>query len=83
MPTDDDEMVSNNDDVDMPEADGMSDDGKRFSRKVKRNIELLEKECDTLAKNANMGAIAEYQIKEAVYLSHIGELNKALKWGQA
>ena len=28
MPTDDDEMVSKDDDVDMPEADGMSDSGK-------------------------------------------------------
>uniref|UniRef100_A0A7S4QBT5 Structural maintenance of chromosomes protein 4 n=1 Tax=Ditylum brightwellii TaxID=49249 RepID=A0A7S4QBT5_9STRA len=103
MPTDDDEMVSKDDDVDMPEADGISDGGEvkdkkkekknqidksslptlphtaleQFSREeVKRDIALLEKERDTLAKNANMGAIAEYRKKEADYLSRIGELDE-------
>jgi structural maintenance of chromosome 4 len=36
---------------------------------VKNDIAILEKERDTLAKNANMGAIAEYKKKEADYLS--------------
>ena len=36
---------------------------------IKNDIEVLEKERDTLAKNANMGAIAEYRKKEADYLS--------------
>jgi len=36
---------------------------------VKSDIAILEKERDTLAKNANMGAIAEYRKKEADYLS--------------
>jgi structural maintenance of chromosome 4 len=36
---------------------------------IKNDIAVLEKERDTLAKNANMGAIAEYRKKEADYLS--------------
>lgn len=36
---------------------------------IKNDISILEKERDTLAKNANMGAIAEYRKKEADYLS--------------
>lgn len=36
---------------------------------IKNDISVLEKERDTLAKNANMGAIAEYRKKEADYLS--------------
>ena len=36
---------------------------------IKNDITVLEKERDTLAKNANMGAIAEYRKKEADYLS--------------
>lgn len=36
---------------------------------VKNDIAVLEKERDSLAKNANMGAIAEYRKKEADYLS--------------
>lgn len=36
---------------------------------IKNDISVLEKERDTLAKNANMGAISEYRKKEADYLS--------------
>ena len=36
---------------------------------IKNDIAILEKERDSLAKNANMGAIAEYRKKEADYLS--------------
>lgn len=36
---------------------------------VKNDISTLERERSTLAKNANMGAIAEYRKKEADYLS--------------
>ena len=36
---------------------------------IKNDISVLEKERDSLAKNANMGAIAEYRKKEADYLS--------------
>ena len=36
---------------------------------IKNDIAVLEKERDTLAKNTNMGAIAEYRKKEADYLS--------------
>lgn len=36
---------------------------------IKNDISVLEKERDTLSKNANMGAIAEYRKKEADYLS--------------
>ena len=36
---------------------------------IKNDISVLEEERDTLAKNANMGAIAEYRKKEADYLS--------------
>jgi structural maintenance of chromosome 4 len=36
---------------------------------IKNDIAVLEKERDSLAKNANMGAIAEYRKKEADYLS--------------
>ena len=36
---------------------------------LKNDIAVLEKERDSLAKNANMGAIVEYRKKEADYLS--------------
>jgi len=36
---------------------------------VKSDIEILETERNTIAKNANMGAIAEYRKKEADYLA--------------
>jgi len=36
---------------------------------VASDIQVLEKERNTIAKNANMGAIAEYRKKEADYLS--------------
>jgi structural maintenance of chromosome 4 len=36
---------------------------------VKSDISVLEKERESLAKNANMGAIVEYRKKEADYLS--------------
>ena len=39
---------------------------------IKNDICILEKERDSLAKNANMGAIAEYRKKEADYLSRYG-----------
>ena len=36
---------------------------------IKSDISVLEKERDSIAKNANMGAIAEFRKKEADYLS--------------
>lgn len=39
------------------------------SEAIKHDIAVLEGERNTLAKNANMGAIAEYRKKEADYLS--------------
>ena len=35
---------------------------------MKQKIKLLEEEKETMAKNANMAAIAEYRKKEADYL---------------
>lgn len=43
---------------------------------IKNDIGVLEKERDTLAKNANMGAIAEYRKKEADYLSRVSDLDQ-------
>jgi structural maintenance of chromosome 4 len=43
---------------------------------IKNDISVLEKERDTLAKNANMGAIAEYRKKEADYLSRVSDLDQ-------
>jgi structural maintenance of chromosome 4 len=39
------------------------------------DISVLETERNTIAKHANMGAIAEYRKKEADYLSRVGELD--------
>jgi structural maintenance of chromosome 4 len=36
---------------------------------IKEGIDMLEIERNTIAKKANMGAIAEYQKKEADYLT--------------
>jgi len=36
---------------------------------IKENIQILENERNSIAKNANMGAIAEYRRKEADYLA--------------
>ncbi|KAL9189612.1 hypothetical protein ACHAXT_009287 [Thalassiosira profunda] len=43
---------------------------------VKNDISVLEKERDSLAKNANMGAIAEYRKKEADYLTRVSDLDQ-------
>ncbi|KAL7428262.1 hypothetical protein ACHAXH_003877 [Discostella pseudostelligera] len=43
---------------------------------IKNDISVLEEERDTLAKNANMGAIAEYRKKEADYLSRVTDLDQ-------
>mmetsp|Transcript_40140 Transcript_40140/g.83997 ORF Transcript_40140/g.83997 Transcript_40140/m.83997 type:complete len:1377 (+) Transcript_40140:128-4258(+) len=43
---------------------------------IKNDISVLEKERDDLAKNANMGAIAEYRKKEADYLSRVSDLDQ-------
>eukprot|EP00584_Thalassiosira_punctigera_P008532 CAMPEP_0172534302 /NCGR_PEP_ID=MMETSP1067-20121228/6717_1 /TAXON_ID=265564 ORGANISM="Thalassiosira punctigera, Strain Tpunct2005C2" /NCGR_SAMPLE_ID=MMETSP1067 /ASSEMBLY_ACC=CAM_ASM_000444 /LENGTH=1372 /DNA_ID=CAMNT_0013319079 /DNA_START=196 /DNA_END=4314 /DNA_ORIENTATION=- len=43
---------------------------------IKNDITVLEKERDALAKNANMGAIAEYRKKEADYLSRVSDLDQ-------
>eukprot|EP00578_Thalassiosira_sp_NH16_P013877 CAMPEP_0181124522 /NCGR_PEP_ID=MMETSP1071-20121207/26531_1 /TAXON_ID=35127 /ORGANISM="Thalassiosira sp., Strain NH16" /LENGTH=1385 /DNA_ID=CAMNT_0023209843 /DNA_START=14 /DNA_END=4171 /DNA_ORIENTATION=- len=43
---------------------------------IKNDISTLEKERDTLAKNANMGAISEYRKKEADYLSRVSDLDQ-------
>jgi structural maintenance of chromosome 4 len=38
-------------------------------RQVKEEISMLESERNAIAKNANMGAIAEYRKKETEYLA--------------
>lgn len=43
---------------------------------VKKDIVVLEREHNTLAKNANMGAIAEYRKKEADYLARVSDLDE-------
>lgn len=43
---------------------------------VEEAIETLKNERNTLARNANMGAIAEYKKKEADYLSRVAELDQ-------
>jgi len=43
---------------------------------VKDDIITLEKERDSMAKNANMTAIAEYRKKEADYLARVSELDE-------
>ncbi|KAL7431823.1 hypothetical protein ACHAXM_002828 [Skeletonema potamos] len=43
---------------------------------IRNDIAVLEKERDTLAKNTNMGAIAEYRKKEADYLSRVADLDQ-------
>mmetsp|Transcript_27726 Transcript_27726/g.53697 ORF Transcript_27726/g.53697 Transcript_27726/m.53697 type:complete len:1374 (+) Transcript_27726:114-4235(+) len=43
---------------------------------IKDDIEVLEKERNILAKNANMGAIAEYRKKESDYLSRVSDLDQ-------
>jgi structural maintenance of chromosome 4 len=43
---------------------------------VKKDIAVLEREHNTLAKNANMGAIAEYRKKEADYLARVSDLDE-------
>ena len=49
----------------------------QFDRsELKFEINTLEKERDSLAKDANMGAIAEYRKKERDYLSRVTELDK-------
>ena len=42
---------------------------KYSKRNIKEEIEILTSEKNSMAKNANMGAIAEYKKKEADYLS--------------
>jgi structural maintenance of chromosome 4 len=42
---------------------------------LKGTISMLQNERSNLAKNANMGAIAEYRKKEADYLSRVSELD--------
>jgi structural maintenance of chromosome 4 len=42
---------------------------KYDKNQIKENIGILESERSTIAKNANMGAIAEYRKKEEDYLS--------------
>ncbi len=43
---------------------------------LKETISTLQNERNVLAKNANMGAIAEYRKKEADYLSRVSELDQ-------
>lgn len=43
---------------------------------LKETIETLQNERNILAKNANMGAIAEYRKKEADYLFRVSELDQ-------
>jgi len=43
---------------------------------LKKDISVLEKEREALAKNANMGAIAEYRKKEADYLIRVADLDQ-------
>uniref|UniRef100_A0A7S2JYQ7 Structural maintenance of chromosomes protein n=1 Tax=Leptocylindrus danicus TaxID=163516 RepID=A0A7S2JYQ7_9STRA len=49
----------------------------RYNREeVKQMIKILEDERDSLAKDANMGAIAEYRKKEVDYLARVSELDE-------
>jgi len=43
---------------------------------IKGDISILEKERDSIAKNANMGAIAEFRKKESDYLSRVSDLDQ-------
>jgi len=43
---------------------------------LKRDITTLEKERDSIAKNANMGAIEDYRKKEVDYLSKVADLDE-------
>jgi len=43
---------------------------------LKKDIAVLEKERDSIAKNANMGAIEDYRKKEADYLSRVSDLDE-------
>jgi len=53
---------------------------KQYDRnEVKQEIVMLEKERDSLAKNANMAAIAEYQKKEKDYLARVSDLDDVTK----
>lgn len=49
----------------------------QYSRdEIKRDISILEEERDSIARNANMGAIAEYRKKEQDYLLRVSELDQ-------
>jgi structural maintenance of chromosome 4 len=43
---------------------------------MKETLKVLEQQRDILAKNHNMGAMAEYQKKEQDYLPRIMELDE-------
>ncbi|GKY99335.1 hypothetical protein MPSEU_000888500 [Mayamaea pseudoterrestris] len=47
---------------------------KYSKRKIKDDIEILTAEKSAMAKNANMGAIAEYKKKETDYLARVSDL---------
>jgi structural maintenance of chromosome 4 len=50
---------------------------ERYDREeLKDTINTLQNERNVLAKNANMGAIAEYRKKEADYLARVSELDE-------
>merc|ERR1712127_578590 len=46
------------------------------SDSIKNDVSVLEKERDSLAKNANMASIAEYRKKEADYLLRVSDLDQ-------
>ncbi|KAL3905628.1 MAG: hypothetical protein SGARI_004366 [Bacillariaceae sp.] len=49
---------------------------KYDTEELKETISTLQNERNVLAKNANMGAIAEYRKKEADYLARVSELDQ-------
>mmetsp|Transcript_10732 Transcript_10732/g.16868 ORF Transcript_10732/g.16868 Transcript_10732/m.16868 type:complete len:1150 (-) Transcript_10732:83-3532(-) len=69
----DDDSVSQNEN-DMPLSYAMLE--KYDTEDLKEAIAILENERNMLAKNANMGAIAEYRKKESDYLARVGELDQ-------
>lgn len=53
----------------------------RFSKQeIQEDISVLESERNTIAKNANMGAIAEYRKKEADYLARYVHSSGSTMW---
>jgi structural maintenance of chromosome 4 len=86
----DEKVVDTDDDVEMKSAEETSDSNEKNGssllsyaslekydmEELKEMISTLQSERNTLAKNANMGAIVEYRKKEADYLARVSELDQ-------